>query len=76
MHSLSPRQVMPDIPYRPNENEGPTILGATLTVTIAALLAVIARLYVRIRMIRNVGWDVSIDDYCKWVETDFANRTT
>lgn len=51
---------MPDIPYRPNENEGPTILGATLTVTIAALLAVIARLYVRIRMIRNVGWDVSI----------------
>ncbi|OAL07692.1 hypothetical protein IQ06DRAFT_342404 [Phaeosphaeriaceae sp. SRC1lsM3a] len=48
---------MPDIPYRPNENEGPTILGATLTVTIAALLAVIARLYVRLRMIRNVGWD-------------------
>lgn len=44
---------------RPNENQGPTILGATLTVTIAALLTTIARLYVRMRMIRNVGWDVS-----------------
>jgi hypothetical protein len=48
-----------DAPMRPNENQGPTILGATLTVTIAALLTTIARLYVRMRMIRNVGWDVS-----------------
>ncbi|KAH7069315.1 hypothetical protein FB567DRAFT_565051 [Paraphoma chrysanthemicola] len=46
-----------DAPVRPNENQGPTILGATLTVTIAALLTTIARLYVRLRMIRNVGWD-------------------
>jgi hypothetical protein len=28
-------------------------------VTIAALITTIARLFVRLRMIRNVGWDVS-----------------
>jgi len=33
------------------------ILGATLTVTIAALLTTVARLYVRLKMIRNIGWD-------------------
>lgn len=49
-----------DVPMRPYENQGPTILGATLTVTILAVATTIARLYVRIRMIRNVGWDVSI----------------
>lgn len=43
----------------PDENEGPTILGATLTVTIAALITTAARLYVRAKLIRNVGWDVS-----------------
>jgi len=43
----------------PDENRGPTILGATLTVTVVALITTIARLYVRFRMIRNVGWDVS-----------------
>jgi hypothetical protein len=48
------------LPVRPNENQGPTILGATLTVTIAAFLTVIARLYVRLRMIRNIGWDVNV----------------
>jgi hypothetical protein len=57
MGSLIQRQ---DLPVRPNENEGPTILGATLTVTIAAFITLIARMYVRIKMIRNVGWDVSI----------------
>jgi hypothetical protein len=43
----------------PKENEGSAILGATLTVTIVALITFITRLYVRLRMIRNVGWDVS-----------------
>jgi hypothetical protein len=57
MDSLMQRQ---DVPVRPDENQGPTILGATLTVTIAALITLVARLYVRIRMIRNVGWDVSV----------------
>ncbi|QRC98512.1 hypothetical protein JI435_045660 [Parastagonospora nodorum SN15] len=54
MNTLSQRD---NPPVRPDENQGPTILAATLTVTIAALFAVIARLYVRLRMIRNVGWD-------------------
>ncbi|KAG9202472.1 hypothetical protein G6514_004208 [Epicoccum nigrum] len=40
-----------------NENQGPVILGATLTVTIAALITITTRLYVRLLMIRNVGWD-------------------
>ena len=49
-------------PYRPgqgvlNEDQGPVILGATLTVTIAALITIATRLYVRLLMIRNVGWD-------------------
>ncbi|KAJ5062481.1 hypothetical protein J3E72DRAFT_187717 [Bipolaris maydis] len=42
---------------RPDENQGPTILGTTLSVFILAVMTTIARLYVRIRMIRNVGWD-------------------
>ncbi|KAH9877338.1 hypothetical protein IAQ61_002703 [Plenodomus lingam] len=46
-----------DAMVRPNEQQGPTILGATLTVTIAALITMITRLYVRIKLIRNVGWD-------------------
>jgi hypothetical protein len=57
MHTLSQRL---DAPVRPDENQGPTILGATFTVTIAAFITVVARLYVRLRMIRNVGWDVSM----------------
>lgn len=41
----------------PNENQGPAILATTLTVTSLALVTLIIRLFVRIRMIRNVGWD-------------------
>ncbi|KAH6638847.1 hypothetical protein C7974DRAFT_304331 [Boeremia exigua] len=41
----------------PIENQGPNILGATLTVTIAAFITMATRLYVRVYMIRNVGWD-------------------
>ena len=41
----------------PNEDQGPVILGATLTVTIAALITMITRLYVRVAIIRNMGWD-------------------
>jgi hypothetical protein len=58
MHMITQRAEA--LPVPPNENQGPTILGATMTVTIAALLTMIARLYVRIRMIRNIGWDVSV----------------
>lgn len=52
--SMPPGAVM-----RPDERQGPVILGATLTVTIAALITTVARLYVRAGVIRNVGWDVS-----------------
>jgi hypothetical protein len=44
--------------HYPNENEGPRILGATLSITALALITMTARLYVRLRIIRNVGWDV------------------
>jgi hypothetical protein len=48
----------PPDPNMTDENQGPAILGATLTVTIVALITTSTRMYVRIRMIRNVGWDV------------------
>jgi hypothetical protein len=48
-----------DATMLPDENQGPNILAATLTVTIAALVTIVARLYVRLRMIRNIGCDVS-----------------
>ncbi|KAF1928177.1 uncharacterized protein M421DRAFT_391775 [Didymella exigua CBS 183.55] len=43
----------------PNEDEGPIILGATLTVTIMALITMATRLFVRISMMRqrSLGWD-------------------
>jgi len=44
-------------PVPPNEDQGPVILGATLTVTIAALITMLTRLYVRIFMLRHTGWD-------------------
>lgn len=62
---------------RPDEQQGPDILGATLAVTIAALITMITRLFVRIKMIRNVGWDVSI--LARYMEGDIADelkRTT
>jgi hypothetical protein len=46
-----------------------------MTVTIAALVTMIARLYVRIRMIRNVGWDVSISLKGEGLLIDFFART-
>jgi hypothetical protein len=53
---------MTSAPAGPIENEGPKILGATLAVTLTALLTFVTRLYVRIRLIRNVGWDVSVSE--------------
>ncbi|KAF7173842.1 hypothetical protein CNMCM6106_007944 [Aspergillus hiratsukae] len=41
----------------PDVNRGPSILIATSIVTISAFLAVLARLYVRVFVIRNVGAD-------------------
>jgi hypothetical protein len=58
MYSLIQRADAAMPPMRPNINMGPTILASTLAVTGVALVSTIARFYVRIRMIRNVGWDV------------------
>ena len=43
----------------PDENAGPAILGAVVSVTSLALIVVLTRVYVRGFMIRNLGWDVS-----------------
>ncbi|KAK1623768.1 hypothetical protein BDP81DRAFT_287113, partial [Colletotrichum phormii] len=44
----------------PEENEGPTVLAATITVTCVALIVVAARLWVRLGMIHSFGFDVSL----------------
>ncbi|KAJ6123881.1 hypothetical protein N7471_011198 [Penicillium samsonianum] len=41
----------------PDVNQGPRIIIATAITTVAALITVLARFYVRICLIRNVGWD-------------------
>lgn len=43
----------------PSEDEGSLILSVTLTVTAAAIVTLLVRLYVRAKMLQNVGWDVS-----------------
>ncbi|KAF4983407.1 hypothetical protein FZEAL_1136 [Fusarium zealandicum] len=47
----------PPLPSNPNENAGPEIIAATSVVVALATIAVVARLYVRLSMIRNIGWD-------------------
>lgn len=42
---------------QPDINNGPKLLAATLVVTIAALISVLARMWVRKIMIKSVGWD-------------------
>ncbi|OAG06881.1 uncharacterized protein CC84DRAFT_630037 [Paraphaeosphaeria sporulosa] len=44
----------------PQENDGPRVLGVVLGITVFAVITMAARLWVRMKMIRNVGWD----DYC------------
>lgn len=46
--------------FYPKEDQGLAILGATLTVTIVALITFGTRLFVRLKIIENVGWDASI----------------
>ncbi len=41
----------------PDENHGPAILASCATVTVLALTAVVTRMWVRVIMIRSVGWD-------------------
>ncbi|KAF5014637.1 hypothetical protein F66182_14306, partial [Fusarium sp. NRRL 66182] len=44
----------------PDDNRGPNILAAVSVTTGAALAVVLARLYVRLFIVRNVGLDVGI----------------
>lgn len=46
------------LPSNPDENGATAILAATTFVVCLATITVIARLYVRFRIIRNTGWDV------------------
>jgi hypothetical protein len=41
----------------PDENYGPKLVAATSVVTVVALISVILRLWVRIGIIKSVGWD-------------------
>lgn len=43
-----------------NDNRGPSILVAVSITTGAALAVILARLYVRIFIVRNIGLDVGI----------------
>ncbi|KAI1342837.1 hypothetical protein F5Y15DRAFT_270203 [Xylariaceae sp. FL0016] len=45
------------LPSNPDQNEGPYVLGATISVTAIALITVVLRLYVRFGMLRSFGWD-------------------
>lgn len=48
----------PKAPLPPNENAGPSILGVTIGMTLlGSIISLVPRLYVRIRMIQNSGWD-------------------
>lgn len=43
----------------PNDDESTKLVAAVATVTSVAAATVVARLYVRLLMIRSFGWDVS-----------------
>ncbi|KAI1654375.1 hypothetical protein F4813DRAFT_371585 [Daldinia decipiens] len=45
---------------QPDENRGPHIAGVVVSTTLAALIVVCARMYVRLRMIRAFGTDDSV----------------
>jgi hypothetical protein len=49
---------IPNIP--PDVNLGPEILASTLSVVALALVTLLLRLYVRLGITGNVGWDVSV----------------
>lgn len=47
------------LPSNPDENGAVNILVSTVLVITLATIVVLARVYVRLFMIRNLGWDVS-----------------
>jgi hypothetical protein len=48
-----------ELPSNPDENGAVDILASTVLVITLASIVVLARVYVRLFMIRNIGWDVS-----------------
>ncbi|KAJ4263102.1 hypothetical protein NW762_006720 [Fusarium torreyae] len=46
-----------ELPSNPDENEAPSILAATVLIISISTIVVLARLYVRVFIIRNTGWD-------------------
>lgn len=51
---------VPPLPSNPAENDGPRIIGATLTIVLLGVLASLLRFYVRLFVVRNFGLDVSV----------------
>jgi hypothetical protein len=49
----------PILVSNPAENETSRIVGALASLTLLSLATVLARAYVRLVIIRNMGWDVS-----------------
>jgi hypothetical protein len=49
----------PPLPSNPDDDAGPRIIGATMTVTLLAFITWSLRIYVRLVMVRNPGLDVS-----------------
>jgi hypothetical protein len=49
-----------EAPSNPNEDERARIIAAVATVTFVAAITVAVRLYVRMKMLRSLGWDVSV----------------
>jgi hypothetical protein len=43
----------------PDENKGPEVLVSCTVVTVVALILVVARMYVRVKVVKSVG----LDDY-------------
>ncbi len=45
-------------PFPPaHETRAPQLIAVTVTVTVLAVISVAARLYVRVKISRSVGWD-------------------
>jgi hypothetical protein len=64
-----------EAPSNPNEYESNRIIAAVATVTFIATVTVAVRLYVRMKMLRSLGWDVSASCYCqKTLSTDIVTR--
>ena len=57
----------------PDVNKGPRIIIATTITTVCALVTVLARLYVRIGVIKNIGLDVSLTLLCYACYASFTN---